>query len=127
MITTKRWNDPKELNDGLRVLVTRYRPRGLPKSQETWDIWMRELAPSVELHAAFYGKHGKKISWPSYRAAFLREMKESKAAIRDLAQRIQAGEHITLLCSSACVHDNRCHRALLREIIEAETHARRAA
>lgn len=121
MIKTKRWNDPKERNDGFRVLVTRYRPRGLPKADETWDIWMRELAPSVELHAAFYGKNGKRIKWSEYRAAFLREMEDSKPAIRQLVERIRSGEHITLLCSSACVHESRCHRSLLRGLIASET------
>jgi len=127
MVTTKRWNDPKKCSDGLRVLVTRYRPRGLPKSQETWDVWMRDLAPSTELHAAFYGKSGTKMSWPSYRIAFLREMKSAKAAIRKLVEHIQSGQSITLLCSSACVEDDRCHRSLLREIITAEMQNKLAA
>ena len=127
MITTKRWNDPKQPSDGLRVLVTRYRPRGLPKAKETWDIWMRELAPSVELHSAFYGKNGAKISWSSYRVSFLREMEASKQAIRKLVERIVRGEHITLLCSSACVHEDHCHRSLLRELIAGESQKHLAA
>jgi len=121
MVTTKRWNDPREPGDGLRVLVTRYRPRGLPKAQETWDVWIRELAPSPELHAAFYGKNGTKITWSAYRVAYLREMKSAKAAIRKLVDTLNRGTTITLLCSSACLHDGRCHRSLLREIITAET------
>ena len=127
MISTKRWNDPKEPGDGLRILVTRYRPRGLPKAQETWDVWMRDLAPSAELHAAFYGKNGAKITWSAYTATFLREMKASKVAIQKLVDLIQSGSTITLLCSSACVHENRCHRSLLREIIATETQKRIAA
>jgi len=121
---TKRWNDPKESGDGVRILVTRYRPRGLPKSEETWDAWMKELAPSADLVAAFYGKGGRTaVTWDVYRNAYLREMRSSDAAkerIRELAARVAAGEAITLLCSSACVRENRCHRSLLRDLILAQ-------
>jgi uncharacterized protein YeaO (DUF488 family) len=34
-IKTKRWNDPKDADEVLRILVCRYRPRGLPKQKET--------------------------------------------------------------------------------------------
>jgi hypothetical protein len=35
-----------------------------------------------------------------------------------LAVRVAAGETVTLLCSSACVDADRCHRSLLAELIE---------
>jgi len=60
MIKTKRWNDPVEPGDGRRLLITRYRPRGVKKGEEPWDEWRKELAPSKELHADWYGKRGTK-------------------------------------------------------------------
>jgi uncharacterized protein YeaO (DUF488 family) len=124
MVTTKRWNDPREESDGVRILVTRYRPRALPKADETWDIWIRDLGPSAELHAAFYGKNGPRISWSDYRVAYLREMKRATAAIRRIVELMSSGERVTLLCSSACIHDDRCHRSILRGLIaeEAQRH-----
>src|SRR6476620_1144294 len=74
-IRTRRWDDPKEEGDGLRILITRYRPRGLPKADETWDIWMPNLGPSKELHAAVYGKVGTGISWQTYLTKYLVEMR----------------------------------------------------
>ena len=69
-IRTKRWNDPGEAGDGVRVLVCRYRPRGVSKAAETWDRWVPALGPSKELHAAYYGKKGlAPISWGVYRSA----------------------------------------------------------
>jgi uncharacterized protein YeaO (DUF488 family) len=120
MISTKRWNDPREESDGVRVLVSRYRPRALPKADETWDMWIRDLGPSAELHAAFYGKNRLRISWPHYRIAYLREMKSAAAAIRQIVELINSGKRVTLLCSSACVRDNRCHRSILRGLIADE-------
>jgi uncharacterized protein YeaO (DUF488 family) len=62
-LKTKRWNDPVEADDGYRLLICRYRPRGVPKTDETWDGWCTDLAPSRKLHADFYGKNGPPISW----------------------------------------------------------------
>ncbi len=92
-VRMRRWNDRRLPGDGLRLLICRYRPRGVRKSDETWDEWDPDLGPS-------------------------REMKEQQKRIEELASRVRAGETITLLCSSACVDDAHCHRSLLRELIE---------
>lgn len=119
-VRTKRWNDPVAPDDGVRILVTRYRPRGLKKHRENWELWAKQLAPSVELHSDAYGKEGAPIDWPDYRARYLKEMETHKAQIADLAGRVKRGESITLLCSSACIDPTRCHRSLLKELIQAE-------
>ena len=119
-IRTRRWDDPSEPGDGFRLLVTRYRPRGLPREAETWDAWNPNLGPSKHLHAAAYGKTGLKFHWEDYRRRYLAEMRSQTEAIRELAHRVKAGETITLLCSSQCVRESRCHRSLLKELIEAE-------
>lgn len=102
------------------MLVCRYRPRGVRKADETWDVWTKDLGPSRELHADFYGKNGPPIGWAEYRRRYLAEMRTQRERIRELADRVSAGETVTLLCSSACTDPERCHRALLRELIEAE-------
>jgi uncharacterized protein YeaO (DUF488 family) len=115
---TKRWNDPVDPTDGTRILITRFRPRGLPKAEETWTEWMTNLAPSKELLGRYNNKIGTGISWNDYRAGYLREMRAQHEAIVALAERVRQGETITLLCSSQCVRESRCHRSLLRELIE---------
>jgi uncharacterized protein YeaO (DUF488 family) len=118
-IKTKRWNDPTDPDDGHRLLVTRYRPRGLPKSDETWHAWDKDLAPSTELHAAAYGKGDRlTLSWDIYRQRYLKEMLAQKPKIQALADRLKAGETITLLCSAQCTREDRCHRSLLKMLIE---------
>jgi uncharacterized protein YeaO (DUF488 family) len=118
MIKTKRWNDPAEPDDGFRLLICRYRPRGVRKTDETWEAWWKELGPSRELHADYYGKHGPPISLDEYVRRYLSEMKGQAERIRDLAERVKRGETITLLCSSACIDPARCHRTLLEGLIE---------
>jgi uncharacterized protein YeaO (DUF488 family) len=118
-IKTKRWNDPTEPGDGFRLLVCRYRPRALRKADETWDAWWKDLGPSRELHADIYGKHGPPIGWAEFARRYRTQMKEQRERIAELARRVAAGETVTLLCSSACVDPARCHRTLLKGLIEA--------
>ena len=117
-IRTRRWNDPRDRDDGARLLVSRFRPRGLAEANETWDAWWKDLGPSARLHADFYGKTGKSVSWDEYRARYLAEMESQRERITQLAHRVANGEMITLLCSAACVDEARCHRSLLRGLIE---------
>jgi uncharacterized protein YeaO (DUF488 family) len=123
-IKTKRWNDLKDEDEVLRILVCRYRPRGVRKTDETWDAWYSNLGPSQELHAAFYGKHGDPIPWEEYRQRYLMEMESQVEYIDQLAELVAEGKMITLLCSSACEDPARCHRTLLQELIEARIQVR---
>src|SRR4051812_11352241 len=117
-IKIKRWNDPCEPDDGLRILVCRYRPRALPKKDETWDLWWKQLGPSADLHAAVYGKNGDPIPWDEFRRRYLDEMQEQTETLAVLVEKLNEGKTFTLLCSSACVDPSRCHRSLLKELIE---------
>jgi uncharacterized protein YeaO (DUF488 family) len=118
-IKTKRFNDPIEKDDGFRLLICRYRPRGIRKADETWDAWQPDLGPSRELLAAYHAKSSSPISWAQYRQRYLAEMKSQKLLIQSLADRSKVGETITLLCSSACTRESHCHRSLLKPLIEA--------
>ena len=122
-VRTKRWNDPAEAADGLRVLVCRYRPRGVKKDGEPWDAWMEDLGPSRALHAAYWGKRGATpIPWAEYQQRYLDELmhpsERGAALLGALVARVAAAETITLLCSSACEDPARCHRTLLAALIE---------
>jgi uncharacterized protein YeaO (DUF488 family) len=117
-LKTKRWNDPREGGDGYRLLICRYRPRALPRAKETWDGWCKELSPSRELHADYYGKNGPPISWEEFRPRFLQEMRAQTALLDELAAMVGEGKTITLLCSSACEDATRCHRTLVKHLIE---------
>jgi uncharacterized protein YeaO (DUF488 family) len=117
-IHTRRWNDPPGRDEGQRLLVCRYRPRGVRRDDETWDAWVKELAPSATLHADYFGKHGPPIGWEEYRRRYLEEMEGQDYRIGALADEVAAGQTITLLCSSHCTDAERCHRKLLQGLIE---------
>jgi uncharacterized protein YeaO (DUF488 family) len=93
--------------DGTRVLVMRYWPRGVRR--EAVDLWLRELAPTVDLLRAYLDG---RITWAQYTPRYLAglgrpEAQQALAQVRRLARRGRA----TLLCG--CADPARCHRTLL--------------
>ena len=113
MIKTKSIYKPVEEEDGLRVLITRFYPRGVKK--EKYDIWLRELAPSAGLLKLY--KNGK-IDWNDFKIFLLKEFQnsiDSFEAIYALQTRNDI-QNITLLCyeKDGCP----CHRHIVRDLIE---------
>lgn len=114
MIKTKSIYHPKDnKEDGLRVLITRFYPRGVKKTH--FEIWMRELAPSKKLLNEY--KTNKK-TWNQFIKDFKSELqanKDSLQAIKDLSFKAKSND-VTLLCFEK---DNTpCHRHLLKKIIQ---------
>lgn len=122
-IRTRRWNDPAKKGDGVRILVCRSRPRTVPAADEPWDVWCPELGPSAELHAAYPGKPGVGISREEYQKRYQEEMKGQADDLRFLAGKVADGGTITLLCAASCSRSSRCHRTLLKALIEQEVSA----
>lgn len=104
--------DPKSRDDGLRVLVMRYWPRGIKKVKV--DVWFKDLGTSKELIRAW--KTGR-VTWSEFRKRYISDLKDEQkqAIIRDLANRAKTGK-ITLLCG--CRDPKTCHRTILKEQIE---------
>jgi uncharacterized protein YeaO (DUF488 family) len=110
-IQTKRIYDPPDPNEGLRLLVMRYWPRGIKK--ERIDRWVREVSPGPGLIKKW--KSGR-ISWKEFEEAYFKEMKEEAAAVRVRELRSLAREGpITLFCG--CVEEAHCHRILLKRLV----------
>jgi uncharacterized protein YeaO (DUF488 family) len=100
--------------DGKRILVMRLWPRGVRKT--SIDLWLKDVGTSRELIKLW--KAGK-ISWPEYEKRYYRDMKGElqKKLVKEIAGYTLEGP-ITLLCS--CKDPNRCHRSLLKKLVETE-------
>ncbi|HYL72537.1 MAG TPA: DUF488 family protein [Candidatus Acidoferrum sp.] len=116
MIKTKSVFEPKSDDDGIRVLITRYYPRGVKKGH--FDEWMRALAPSKELLKEY---KDKKIEWNEFEKQFLNQMtnQDSETTIQTLASRARKN-NITLLCYEKNGHN--CHRYLVHDLITNQLH-----
>ena len=111
-VRCKRVYDPPEPDDGVRVLVTYYWPRGLTKSAV--DRWYRALGTPPALLKAW--QEGR-ISPEAFRATYLAALQTPEAAelIRELAQLSRAG-NVTLLTSVRELE--RSHVWILKELVE---------
>lgn len=126
MIRTKSVYSPIDRGrDGLRILATRFRGRGL--STRRYDIWMSSLGPSEKLLRA--GQAGK-LNWTQFSRRYRAELFEDgsvdrrnqtiknhgqKFTLRLLKRLAKAGP-VTLMCH--CAEDQKqCHRHLLAELL----------
>ena len=110
LLTDKTCYDPPGPGDGLRLLVMRFWPRGVAKTQV--DVNLPDLGPSPELIRAY--KDGK-LDWPAFARAYGKEMAGQKAALRLLRALDDQGHKLTLLCG--CADAAHCHRSLLAGLI----------
>lgn len=111
-VQTKSIYEPAADDDGLRVLTTNYWPRGI--SRERAGTYVRVLGPSRDLLRAF--RDGA-IDWLEYELRYLSEM--MLAPQQEEIQRLAAiarEQPLTVMC--VCKDDARCHRRLLRDLIE---------
>jgi uncharacterized protein YeaO (DUF488 family) len=106
-------------DEGTRIGTVRRPPRGVPKtefaSQNWYDVWYPNLAPSVETM-----KLGQEAVTPAEWAAFARkyraEMSEPDA--RHALELLAAlSRHSNFSVGCYCENESRCHRSLLRELL----------
>ena len=110
MIKTKRIYDQASPDDGYRLLVMRRWPRGIRKASVSG--WEKELGPSTELLSHL---RNSLVSWPEFTVRYHEEMSSKRDLISE-ARSIAVRGDLTLLCS--CVDEHRCHRTLLKTLIE---------
>ena len=129
MFHTKSVHSPiQPRQDGLRVLATRLRGRGLPKDR--YDVWMANLGPSEQLLRQI---QSGKITWAVFSRQYRAELFESddidrhnhtiknhgqKFTLRLLQTLAERGP-VTLMCH--CAEDEpHCHRHILKAILESK-------
>ena len=111
--------------DGLRILASRFRGRGMPTSR--YHVWMANLGPSERLLREF---QSRSIGWGEFGRRYLKELRESdtmdrrNATIKNhgqkftlrLLQTLGKRSTVTLLCH--CAEDEpHCHRRLLQKVL----------
>ena len=126
MIKSKSvWSPIERRQDGLRILATRFRGRGMATTR--YDVWMPSLGPSERL---LRDVQDGKISWATFATRYRAELfadgpidaqcrtiknHGQKFTLR-LLKRLARSGHVTLLCH--CAEDQeQCHRHLLRTLI----------
>ncbi|MCL4363269.1 DUF488 family protein [Candidatus Marsarchaeota archaeon] len=97
MIKIKRVYEKPDIHDGLRILVDRLWPRGIRRSTSNIDLWIKDVAPSMELRK-WYSHEEKR--WPEFEKRYKEELKDNKGfdKILDIVQKT---DPVTLLYSTS--------------------------
>ena len=112
-----RYGHP-EPPDGLLIGVARYLPRGVRRQDYAnrgyFDLWLPLLSPSASLVAAY---RKNQITFRRFAANYRGEMRQPapRQVIRLIAA-ISRCQPVRLGCF--CEDANRCHRSVLRKLIE---------
>lgn len=105
-IGVKRVYDPAAPQDGARVLIDRLWPRGLGKEKAALTLWLKEIAPSVELRTWFGHDPAR---WVEFSRRYRAELADNNAAVAQVAGLLKHGR-VTLLYAA---HDSAHNHALV--------------
>ncbi|MCF8050391.1 MAG: DUF488 family protein [Desulfobacterales bacterium] len=106
--------------EGLRIGTVRRPPRGVPKSefssQNWYDVWLPNVAPSAELMKLGRAAESEK-DWAAFVKKYRAEMAEpEKSRVLDLLAALSHQTNFSVGCY--CENEARCHRSVLRELLE---------
>jgi len=114
-----RLGTPRGRGEGLRIGTVRHPPRGVPKSRhasENWyDVWLPELAPSAAAVKRARGAANER-EWSSFVKAYRREM-AAPARVRLIAVLAALSRTSSFSVGCYCADESRCHRSILRALL----------
>jgi len=119
VIRVVRLGSPRIAGEGIRIGTVRRPPRGVPKaefaSQNWYDVWFPNLAPSLETL-----KLGQEASTPAQWAAFTRKYRAEMATpenSHNLQLLATLSHHTNFSVGCYCENEAHCHRSVLRALL----------
>ena len=120
-IRVVRLGTPRARGEGTRIGTVRRPPRGVPKSafasQDWYDVWFPNLAPSLATM-----KRGRRAETAAQWTAFARKYRAEMArpdASRALDLLAALSQHAHFSVGCYCEDESRCHRSVLRALLVA--------
>lgn len=118
-IRVVRLGSARVAGEGLRLGTVRRPPRGVPRtafaSQDWYDIWFPNLAPSPDTM-----KLGQAADTPAQWQAFVKRYRTEMAAAdpsHDLDLLAALSHQTSFSVGCYCAEESRCHRSVLRELL----------
>ena len=118
-IRVVKLGSPRTENEGTRIGTVRRPPRGVPKtafaSQNWYDVWFPNLAPSVETM-----KLGQEATTPAQWTTFIKKYR-SEMATPDNSHAIELlavlSHQTNFAVGCYCENEAHCHRSVLRALL----------
>jgi uncharacterized protein YeaO (DUF488 family) len=121
-IRVVRLGTPRAKNEGLRIGTVRRPPRGVPKqkfaSDDWYDVWFPNLAPSLETM-----KQAQAAETPAQWNAFVRKYRAEMATPENshtIALLAALSQQTDFSVGCYCEDESHCHRSILRELLAAQ-------
>ena len=114
-----RLGSPRHPDEGLRIGTVRRPPRGVPKalfaSQDWYDVWYPNLAPSAEtVRLALVADTPRE--WRAFTKKYRTEMATpDNSRTLDLLAALSRQANFAVGCY--CEDESRCHRSVLRALL----------
>ncbi len=114
-----RLGSPRAAGEGLRIGTVRRPPRGVPKSkyasQDWYDLWYPNLAPSPETV-----KFALRATTPAQWTAFVRKYRAEMATpgnAHSIALLAALSHHCDFSVGCYCEDEAHCHRSALQDLL----------
>ena len=115
-----RLGSPRAADEGPRLGTVRRPPRGVPKSEfarrDFYDVWYPVLAPSAATLKLGMSADTD-TRWRAFARKYRAEM-AAPAASQSLDVLAALSHHANFSAGCYCEDEARCHRSLLRELLE---------
>jgi uncharacterized protein YeaO (DUF488 family) len=118
-----RLGRPRSAQEGLRLGTVRRPPRGVKKEdfakRDYYDLWLPMLSPSQPVVSRAMSQPWTDARWAQFVKAYRREMSrpEPKQLIELLAR---MSHHANFSVGCYCENEQRCHRSILRTLLQEE-------
>jgi len=116
-----RLGTPRKAGEGLRLGTVRRPPRGVKKEdfakRDYYDVWLPALSPSQAVVSRAMAQEWTEARWKKFERDYRREMNEpaQKQLIELLAKMSHHGD-FSVGCY--CEDERRCHRSVLRKLLQ---------
>jgi uncharacterized protein YeaO (DUF488 family) len=115
-----RLGQPRARNEGTRLGTVRRPPRGVRKQDfarlDWYDVWFPVLAPSVPTMKLGLSAQNAR-QWTAFARKYRAEM-AAPVASQALDVLAALSRHANFSVGCYCEDESRCHRSLLRELLE---------
>ena len=116
-----RLGTPRAPGEGLRLGTVRRPPRGVKKEdfarRDYYDLWLPALSPSQAVVGRAMSQPWTNARWAKFVRDYRREM--SQPAQKQLVELLaKMSHHADFSVGCYCEDERRCHRSVLRELLE---------
>ena len=119
VVRVVRLGSQRAAGEGTRIGTVRRPPRGVPKAafatQDWYDVWFPNLAPSLETM-----KSGQAATTPGEWLAFFKKYRAEMATpenSRTLDLLATLSQHANFSVGCYCADESHCHRSVLRALL----------